>query len=78
MMPARTIVGLPTSLRLTLSNDHDEPLDSQLAADGERAVKVAILMIASRDELRHGDKLTAHDAGEAQSATVLRGPGGGQ
>jgi hypothetical protein len=72
-MPARTIVGLPTSLRLTLSNDHDEPLDSQLAADGERAVKVAILMIASREELRHGDKLTVHDAGDDPGLTVARG-----
>jgi hypothetical protein len=71
-MPVRTIVGLPTSLRLTLSNDN-EPLDSQLATDGAHAIKVAILMLASREELRHGDVLTVQLVGEDSGLTVLRG-----
>jgi hypothetical protein len=72
IMPARTIVGLPTSLRLTLSNDKEQ-LDTQLAADGAHAIKVAILMLASREELRHGDVLMVQLAGEDSGITVLRG-----
>jgi hypothetical protein len=62
-------------LRLTLSNS-DEVLDSQLAATPQEANRVAIMMIASRDALDAGDTLTCRRADEAQSATVLRGPGG--
>ena len=68
-MPARTIVGLPTSLRLTLSNN-GEQLDSQLAASGEAAIKVAVLMIVSRDELRHGDQLTVRLADDGPDVAV--------
>jgi hypothetical protein len=71
MMPAHTIVGLPTSLRLTLSND-GEQLDSQLAASGEAAIKVAVLMIASRDELRHGDQLTVRLASDGAAMREAR------
>ena len=64
-------------LRLTLSND-GEVLDSQLAATPQEANRVAIMMIASRDAFDAGDTLTCRRAEEGQSATVLRGPGGGR
>ena len=63
------------NLRLTLSND-GEVLDSQLAATPQEANRIGIMMLASRDELNAGDSLTCRHADEAQSATVLRGPGG--
>ena len=62
-------------LRLTLSNG-DEVLDVQVAATPQEANRVAIMMIASRDAFDAGDTLTCRH--ETQSATVLRGPGGGQ
>jgi hypothetical protein len=62
-------------LRLTLSNG-DDVLDSQVAATPQEANRVAIMMIASRDAFDAGDTLTCRH--ETQSATVLRGPGGGQ
>jgi hypothetical protein len=62
-------------LRLTLSNG-DDVLDSQVAATPQEANRVAIMMIASHDAFDVGDTLTCRH--ETQSATVLRGPGGGQ
>ena len=62
-------------LRLTLSNG-DDVLDVQVAATPQEANKIAIMMIASRDAFDAGDTLTCRH--ETQSATVLRGPGGGQ
>jgi hypothetical protein len=62
-------------LRLTLSNN-GEVLDMQLAATPREANRVGIMMLASRDELHAGDTLTCRHADEAQSAAVLRGPGG--
>jgi hypothetical protein len=62
-------------LRLTLSNG-DDVLDSQVAATPQEANRIAIMMIASRDAFDAGDTLTCRH--EPQSATVLRGPGGGQ
>jgi len=70
----RTNLG---DLRLTLSNA-DEVLDSQVAATPQEANRIAIMMIASRDAFDAGDTLTCRHADEAQSATVLRGPGGGR
>jgi hypothetical protein len=64
-------------LRLTLSNG-DDVLDSQVAATHREANRIGIMMLASRDALNHGDTLTCRHADEAQSATVLPGPGGGQ
>ncbi len=61
-------------LRLTLSNS-DQVLDTQEAATPAEAARVAVMMIASRDELTHGDTLTVRNATEGQSATILRGPG---
>ncbi len=73
-MPIHIRAGVG-DLRLTLSNG-DEVLDSQVAATGAEAARVAIMMIASRDELTDDDTLTVRNAAEVQSATVLRGPGG--
>jgi hypothetical protein len=64
-------------LRLTLTNN-GEVLDTQLAATPQEANRVGIMMLASRNALNHGDTLTCRHADEAQSAAVLRGPGGGQ
>jgi hypothetical protein len=63
------------NLRLTLSNN-GEVLDTQLAATPQEANRIGIMMLASRDELNAGDTLSCRH--EAQSATVLRGPGGEQ
>jgi hypothetical protein len=62
-------------LRLTLFNG-DDVLDSQVAATPQEANRIAIMMIASRDAFDAGDTLTCRH--ETQSATVLRGPGGGR
>ena len=64
-------------LRLTLSNG-DDVLDSQVAATPQEANRIGIMMLASRDAFDPGDTLTCRHADEAQSATVLPGPGGGQ
>ena len=77
-MPAH--IRTDRGLRLTLSNE-GETLDTQVAATGEAAVKVAILMLASRDELRHGDQLAIRYVEDGQNATVVRGlrrPGGAE
>jgi len=50
-------------LRLTLSNG-DTVLDTQTAATPAEAAKVAVMMVASRDELNHGDTLTVRNEGE--------------
>jgi hypothetical protein len=49
---------MPTLARLivTFSNAGKEE-ETQLAASGERALKIALLMLARRDA-RHGDQLT--------------------
>jgi hypothetical protein len=65
------------NLRLTLSNNGDV-LDTQLAATPQEANRIGIMMLASRDELNAGDTLSCRHADVAQSATVLRGPGGGK
>ena len=75
-MPAHIRRGVG-DLRLTLSNA-DEVLDSQVAATPQEANRVAIMMIASRDAFDAGDTLTCRRADDGQSATVLRGPGGGR
>jgi len=62
-------------LIVTFTTDGEDP-EIQLVSSGEQAVGVAVLMIARRPRLYHGDALTVRNADEAQSATVLRGPGG--
>ena len=44
-------------LRVTFHRDGQEH-DSRTAPTGERALKVGILMLARRDDLQDGDKLT--------------------
>ncbi len=73
-MPAHIRTN-PALLLVTFETDGGEP-EQALAPTGERALKMALLMLAKRDELRHGDTLTCQRADEDESATVLRGPGG--
>jgi hypothetical protein len=44
-------------LVVTFTTDGDEP-EIQLVSTDERGIRVALRMIAKRDELRHGDQLT--------------------
>jgi hypothetical protein len=53
-------VPLRTDLRLVLSNG-DDVLDTQVTETPAEAAKVAVMMIASRDELNHGDTLTVRN-----------------
>lgn len=62
-MPVYTRVDRDGDLRLTLSNG-DEVLDVQHAATPHEASLVAIMMLASRDVLNHGDTLTVRNAVE--------------
>jgi hypothetical protein len=62
-MPVHTRVGRDGDLRLTLSNG-DEVLDVQHAATPQKAKRVAIMMLESRDFLNHGDVLTVRNAVE--------------
>ncbi len=62
-MPVHTRIGRDGDLRLTLSNG-DEVLDVQHAATPHEASRVAIMMLASRDVLNHGDTLTVKNAVE--------------
>lgn len=55
-MPARTRTE-PRLLLVTFESDGEQP-EQELVQSGDRALKVALLMIAKRDGLRHGDKLT--------------------
>jgi len=59
-MVARTRTE-PGLLLVTFETDGEEP-EQELAQTGERALKTALLMIARRDSLRHGDKLTVVNA----------------
>jgi hypothetical protein len=76
-MPIHIRSTVHGDLRLTLTHN-GEVLDTQLAATPQEANRVGIMMLASRDAFDAGDTLTCRHADEAQSATVLRGPGGGQ
>jgi hypothetical protein len=64
-------------LVVTFTTD-GEDAEIQLVSSGEQAVRVAVLMIARRPRLYHGDALTVRNADDAPSATVLQGPGGGR
>jgi hypothetical protein len=64
-------------LRLTLTSG-GEIVDNQLAATGEEAARIGIMMLASRDALYAGDRLDVRQADEAPSATLVPGPGGGR
>jgi hypothetical protein len=64
-------------LVVTFTTDGEDP-EIQLVSSGEQAVRVAVLMIARRPRLCHGDALVVRNADEPPSATVLQGPGGGR
>ena len=55
-MPAR-IRPEPRLLLVTFESDGEEP-EQELVQSGDRALKAALLMLARRALLRHGDKLT--------------------
>jgi hypothetical protein len=58
-MPARTN---PNS-RFTVSFLRDsDVLDARTAATGERALKLAILLLTQLDDLQDGDRLTVSEA----------------
>ena len=41
---------------------NDEEVDSRVARDGEKALKIALLMLAMLDELQAGDTLVVKEA----------------
>jgi hypothetical protein len=55
-------------LLVTFTTDGEEP-EIQLVASGERALKVALVMIAGRDVLRHGDQLAVRRADDGYDAS---------
>jgi len=58
-MPARTRIRI--GLRVTFERDGREH-DSEVATTGERALKVALMMLARQDFLQDGDRLTVTEA----------------
>jgi hypothetical protein len=60
-------------LVVTFTTNGEEP-EIQLVSSGEQAVRVAVLMVARRPRLYHGDALTVRNADEGPSATVLPEP----
>ena len=58
-MPAH--ISPNSKFTVTLWRD-GEPLDTAAAATGERALKAAILMLASLEDLQNGDRLTVTEA----------------
>jgi hypothetical protein len=57
-------------LLVTFTTDGEEP-EVQLVSSGERALKVALLMIAKRDVLRHGDQLSVKRADEGYDVSEM-------
>jgi hypothetical protein len=57
----------PPGLWLTLTNAAEQELDRRHAEDKHEAVRVAILMLATRNEFNDGDVLTA----KTESAKVV-------
>ena len=76
-MPAHIRSITHGDLRLTLTSG-GEIVDNQLAATGEEAARIGIMMLASRDALHPGDRLDVRHADEVPSATSVPGPGGGR
>jgi hypothetical protein len=58
-MPVHTIPN--SKIIVTLWRD-GEVLDARTAATGERALKMALLMLASLDDLQNGDRLVVTEA----------------
>ena len=56
-------VHINLNSKFTISFIRDgEVLDARTAATGERALKIALLMLATLDELQAGDRLTVTEA----------------
>jgi hypothetical protein len=53
-------------LLVKFESDGEEP-EACLATNGEKALKIGMLMLARRDVLRHGDQLTVTDADEGMN-----------
>jgi hypothetical protein len=58
-MPAH--INLNSKFTVSFIRD-GEVLDARTAATGERALKIALLMLATLDELQNGDRLTVTEA----------------
>ena len=58
-MPAH--INLNSKFTISFIRD-GEVLDARTAATGERALKIALLMLATLDELQAGDRLTVTEA----------------
>jgi hypothetical protein len=58
-MPAH--INLNSKFTVSFIRDGDV-LDARTAATGERALKIALLMLATLDELQNGDRLTVTEA----------------
>jgi hypothetical protein len=56
-MPAR--IQKTAGLRVTFYRGGEE-IESEVGSTGERALKIALLILARLDDLRDGDKLTVH------------------
>ena len=56
-MPAHTLTGETEALSVTLYNSAVEIIKTQMAADSVDAVRVAVMLVARRDRLEHGDTL---------------------
>ena len=57
------VVHTLTNSKFTVTLFRDgEVLDARSAATGERALKIAVLMLASLDELQDGDRLVVTEA----------------
>jgi hypothetical protein len=56
MNPAHTHRAPAHAYRVTLSRNQRE-IEHEIAPTGERALKVALLMLAKLDALQHGDRL---------------------
>jgi len=54
-------IATNSKLIVTLFRD-GEIYDTRSAATGERALKIALLMLATLDELQNGDRLTVTEA----------------
>ena len=71
-MPARTSAPRHDgALLLTLTNDGRE-LETQIAASGEHAIKVGVLMLCHQDVLRPGDMLRVTASATADGVQLPR------
>ena len=76
-MPVHIRSTVHGDLRLTFTSG-GEIVDNQLAATGEEAARIGIMMLASRDALHAGHRLDVRLADEDRDTTLVPGPGGGR